>query len=162
MSLHDICSAVTIPADSADYAYQIRPIEAALPSFTKLLITLELDVAEQGYTYNYGYLGASGYGYSYGYTPATMSVYFFLQVSRDGTNWHNTSIHDLLDVALPAETPQQAAGHNRNIQVGSIQLVADTNDVAIGWTGSYSFVRLVARNTGSQPATLSAWASLDR
>ena len=157
MQLHDICTAVTIPADGVDYPFQIRPTEACLPSFTKLLITLQLDVAETGYTYNYGYGG-----YSYGYTPATMSVYFFLQVSRDAVEWHNTSIHDLLDVALPAETPQQAAGHNRNIQVGSIQLVADADDVAIGLTGSYSYVRLVARNTGSQPATLSAWASLDR
>jgi len=161
MSLHDICSAVTIPADSVDYPYQIRPTEACLPSFTKLLITLQLDVAETGYTYNYGY-GAYGYGYSYGYTPATMSCFFFLQVSRDAIEWHNITIHDLLDVALPAETAPEAAGHNRNIQVGSIQLVADTDDVAIGMTGSYSYVRLVARNTGSQQATLSAWASLDR
>ena len=86
MHLHDICTAVTIPADSVDYPYQIRPIEACLPSFTKLLITLQLDVAETGYTYNYG----DG-GYSYGYTPATMSVYFWLQVSRDAVEWHNTS-----------------------------------------------------------------------
>lgn len=157
MYVADICTGVIIPADSADYPYQIRPTEAALGSFTKLIITILADLAEQAYLYGY-----DAYGYAYAYQPATMSLYLFLQVSRDGTNWHNASIHDLLDVAVPAETPQQAAGHNRNIQVGSIQLVTDTNDVVIGWTGSYSFVRLVARNTGSQPATLTAWASLDR
>ena len=157
MPVHDICTDVTIPADSVDHPYQIRPTEACLPSFTKLRVSIKLDVAETGYTYNYG-VG----GYSYGYTPATMEVHFFLQTSRDAIEWQNTAIHDLLDVALPAETPQQAAGHNLNIQVGSIILVADANDGAIGLTGSYSYVRLVARNTGSQPATLSAWASLDR
>lgn len=156
-ALHDVCSAVTIPADSADYPYQVRPIEACLPSFTRLQFTLQLNVAETGYIYGYG-----AYGYAYAYQPAIMSVYFFVQTSRDGSDWHNASIYDLLDVALPAETPQQAAGHNRHIQVGSIQLAVDTDDRAIELDGSASYVRLVARNTGSQPATLSAWADLDR
>ena len=130
MQLYQICDAVAVPADAAAHYYPLANSEddCIVGSFSQ--ITFLVDTA-----------GA-----------AAVNTDFAVQVSPDGTNWHDAYIHPI------------AAAANKWTLAANVNLAAAGGITAalFALSNPAPYVRMVATNNAVNILTITVWAIVNR
>ena len=134
---------IAIPETATSYLY---PDHAPL-AWSKGQFFLKLDVppvAIPGY----------GSGYESGYQSGTgsESIIFSVELSTDGTAWYPASIRNLSEIYDGATSNPMAAG---NIQVQSMTVDADAQEIPIGVDWPAPYIRLVVTSSFVSDCALS-------